>query len=98
MARRRRPSTLRHGQVLVVDVEADTVIVDCLLCTEDDPIGFLATLRVRVTGERAPSVVGFLRDLQRSDSLIGIRFGNGPGGARVKISSGTMTLVLERDD
>ena len=98
MARRGRPSTLRHGQVLFVDVEADTVIVDCLLCTEEDPTGFLATLRVRVTGERAPSVVGFLRELQRSESLIGVHFGNGPGGELVKISSGTMTLVLERDD
>ena len=57
-----------------------------------------ATLRVRVTGERAPSVVGFLRELQRSESLIGVNFGDGPGGALVKITSGTMTLVLERDD
>jgi hypothetical protein len=98
VARRGRPSTLRRGQVLLVDVEADTVIVDCLLCTEDDPTGFLATLRVRVTGEKAPSVVGFLRELQRSESLIDVHFGSGPGGALVRISSGTMTLVLERDD
>ena len=57
------PSTRRRGQILVVEVETDTVIVDCMLCRDDDPTGILATLRVRAKGKTAASVAELLRRL-----------------------------------